>query len=86
MTLDLNLHSFLSVFNNNTDNNRGIIIGNLEKALLNPNTPDYIIISIPALCGIFSTAPLSPLCWLIVSALSLTPVLVVETEKLLAAA
>ena len=46
MTLDLNLHSFLSVFNNNTDNNRGIIIGNLEKALLNPNTPDYIIISI----------------------------------------
>ena len=46
MSFDLIPHCFLSVFNNNTDNNRAIIIGNIEKALTNPKTPDYIIISI----------------------------------------
>ncbi len=43
------------------------------------------VISVPALCGIFRTAPLTPFCWLIVAALSLMPVLVVETEKRVAA-
>ena len=46
MSFDLNPHCFLSVFNNNTDNNRRVIIGNIEKAITNPKTPDYIIISI----------------------------------------
>ena len=46
MSFDLNPHCFLSVFNNNTDHNRRVIIGNIEKAITNPKTPDYIIISI----------------------------------------
>ena len=43
MSFDLNLHSFLSVYNNNNDNNKKIIIESIDKAIMNPNTPVYII-------------------------------------------
>ena len=39
------------------------------------------VISIPFLASMFRTVPLSPLQWLIVSILSLLPLLIVETEK-----
>ncbi len=41
------------------------------------------VISVPALAAIFKTVPLSPFCWLIVIGLSLVPLIVVETEKLI---
>ena len=45
MTFDLNLYSFLSVYNDCNDNKKQIIIESLDKALMNPNTPENIIIS-----------------------------------------
>ena len=45
MTFDLNLNSFLSLYNNFTDNNKRLIMESLDKAIMNPSTPDYIIIS-----------------------------------------
>ena len=43
ISFDFNLHSFLSVYNNNTDNNKSIIIQSLDKAIMDKNTPEYII-------------------------------------------
>ena len=86
LSLSQLIHSFdlksrQSLFRTGISGNPALIAAFIIGAVMQVS-----VISIPALCGIFSTAPLSPLCWLIVSALSLTPVLVVETEKLLAAA
>lgn len=41
------------------------------------------VIMIPPLAAVFGAAPLSPVCWLIVAGLSIVPLAVVETEKLL---
>lgn len=41
------------------------------------------VISIAPLAAVFKAVPLSPLCWLIVGVLSLAPLAVVETEKIL---
>ncbi len=41
------------------------------------------VITVPQLAGVFGTSPLSPVCWLIVAVLSLAPLAVVETEKLI---
>ena len=43
---DLYMHSFYSVYNNCTDNNKNFIILSLDKALTNSSTPGYIILSI----------------------------------------
>ena len=43
MSFDLNLHSFLSVYNNNSDNNKITIIECLDKAIMDKNTPANII-------------------------------------------
>ena len=54
MASDLNLYSFLTVYNNNTDNNKAIIINCLDKALMHPKTPEYIIIAITNLMDFMS--------------------------------
>ena len=41
------------------------------------------VISVPFLSQIFKTVPLSPVCWMIAAGLSIVPLLVSETEKLL---
>ena len=41
------------------------------------------VISLPPLQSIFGTAALSPMCWLIAALLSLAPLIVVETEKII---
>lgn len=41
------------------------------------------VISVPLLAGIFKAVPLTPLQWLITALLSVVPLIVVETEKLL---
>ena len=41
------------------------------------------VISVPFLAQIFKTVPLSPVCWMIAAGLSIVPLLVSETEKLL---
>ena len=41
------------------------------------------VISVPVLSDIFGTVPLSPVCWLIVAALSAFPLVIGELEKLL---
>ena len=43
MSFDFNLHSFLSVYENITDNNKTVLIEYLDKAVISQQTPDYII-------------------------------------------
>lgn len=73
-----NLRSEKSLFRTGITGNPKLVISFLIGAAM-----QISVISIAPLAGIFRAVPLSPLCWLIVGALSLAPLAVVETEKLL---
>lgn len=73
-----NLRSDKSLFKTGLKGNPALIGSFIIGAFM-----QISVISVPALAGIFSTVPLSPLCWLITAGLSLVPLLVAEAEKLI---
>ena len=72
-----NLRSTESVFRTGISGNPKLIASFIIGTVMQVS-----VISIPALCAVFKTAPLSPVCWLITAALSLAPLIIVEIEKL----
>ena len=53
----------------------------LTGAFITGSLMQISVISVPFLSAIFSTSPLTPLQWLIVALLSISPLLLVEAEK-----
>lgn len=73
-----NLRSEKSLFRTGISGNPKLIGAFFTGAIM-----QISVISIPPLAGVFKAVPLSPLCWMIVAALSLAPLVIVETEKLI---
>lgn len=83
----LSLSQLVHAFNLRSEHSlfRTGILGNpkLIGAFLIGAVMQIAVISVPALAAVFKTVPLAAEQWLIVSGLSLVPLAVVETEKLL---
>lgn len=72
-----NLRSEKSLFRTGITGNPRLILSFIMGVIMQVS-----VISVPPLAAIFKTSSLSPICWLIVIALSVVPLAVVETEKL----
>ncbi len=73
-----NIKSEHSIFKGGLFSNPKLIISFIVGVIMQVS-----VISIPPLAAVFKATPLSPLQWLIVAGLSLVPLAVVETEKLI---
>ena len=73
-----NLKSELSLFKTGISGNPKLILAFIIGIVM-----QISVISVPFLADIFKTVPLTPFQWLVVAVLSLVPVAVVETEKII---
>ncbi len=73
-----NIKSEHSIFKGGLFTNPKLIIAFIVGIIMQVS-----VISIPPLAAVFKATPLSPLQWMIVAGLSLIPLIVVETEKLI---